>query len=148
MARKTKPAQPSNAVQGDIAQPDEICTQLEENYLGTLALDVRTLRTDWPEKEKRNRALDDKQINDLKEAFKRGLRRYGPNDHLKVSTTQKNFELCVAKLCQTELDALVDPTEESRQAVVDAKIRESQRRVTNIFPLYFPFLLHSKSNLS
>lgn len=66
---------------------DQMVTQLDGAYLGSVVVDIRTLSHN-----ERNRAIDQRFIEKLSEVFKCGVRRFAQEDRLKVTTTSKMLE--------------------------------------------------------
>jgi hypothetical protein len=70
---------------------DRVDQDLEGAFLGTILLDVRLLDTRW-DKNRRNRDIQPGLVARLKEAFKNGIKRYAIEDHLKATTTEREFD--------------------------------------------------------
>lgn len=81
---------------------DRMVTQLDSAYLGSVVVDIRALSHN-----ERNRAIDERFIEKLSEAFKCGVRRFAQEDRLKVTTTSKMLETVLADHV-TETTTLMD----------------------------------------
>lgn len=77
-------------------------TQLDSAYLGSVVVDIRALSHN-----ERNRAIDERFIEKLSEAFKCGVRRFAQEDRLKVTTTSKMLETVLTNHV-TETTTLMD----------------------------------------
>lgn len=71
-----------------IIHDDQMVTQLDGAYLGSVVVDVRALSH-----KERNRAIDERFIEKLSEAFKCGVRRFAQEDRLKVTTTNQMLDM-------------------------------------------------------
>lgn len=81
---------------------DQMVTQLDSAYLGSAVVDIRALSNN-----ERNRAIDERFIAKLSEAFKCGVRRFAQEDRLKVTTTSKMLETVLTDQI-TEMTTLMD----------------------------------------
>lgn len=87
---------------GSIAIADKTTEELENHFLGTLAVDTRKLCQTWDKKEGRNRTISERLVTQLVTAYQHGIQRYHTRTRLVVSVTKAEFQTILEGLASEE----------------------------------------------